>query len=366
MTEELSGLITADTKATAVPLTAVKVEGNIVSRGAKVKIIQCFKNGEDKPIEAVYKFPLPEGGAVCGFKAIIGEKIIEGDIEEREKAFELYDEALSKGHGAMLLDEERPNIFTLSVGNLNPGGTAIIEIEYVTLLEATGSEVRFFLPTTISPRYIPDGTPDDNGIPVDNQVNPVYSPDVPYGLSLMLTLHGKDGIESLDSPSHKIKTDFGSDPVRIEFSSETVKMDRDFVLNIKYKKGFENRGYIYRGNKGTFIQVDFCPGAEEFAATASNPASVMGKEVIFVLDCSGSMSGNSITEAKKALDVFLKGLEEGMRFNIYRFGSSFEKLLNESAPYTEETLDIMLKRLGNIDADLGGTEVLDPLKDIYD
>src|SRR3990170_6403234 len=189
MTEVLSGLVTADTKATPVPLTAVRVEGNIAGRGEKVKIVQSFKNGENQPIEAVYKFPLPEGGAVCGFKAIIGEKIIEGDIEEREKAFELYDEALSKGHGAILLDEERPNIFTLSVGNLKPGATAIIEIEYVTLLETTGSGIRFFLPTTISPRYIPDGTQDDNGIPVDNQVNPVYSSTVPYGLSLLLTLH---------------------------------------------------------------------------------------------------------------------------------------------------------------------------------
>ena len=366
MTEELSGLVTADTKATPVLLTAVRVEGNIAGRGARVKIIQSFKNGEDKPIEAVYKFPLPEGGAVCGFKAIIGEKIIEGDIEEREKAFELYDEALSKGHGAMLFDEERPNIFTLSVGNLNPGGTAIIEIEYVTLLETAGSEVRYFLPTTISPRYIPNVTPDNNGIPEDGLINPVYGSNPAYGLSLLLTIHGKEGIESIVSPSHTIRTGLGSDPVRIEFSSETVRMDRDFVLNIKYKKGFENRGYIYRSNKGTFIQVDFCPGSEEFVATASNTASVMGKEVIFVLDCSGSMSGNSITEAKKALEIFLKGLEEGMQFNIYRFGSSFEKLLDESAPYTEETLDMMLKRLGNIDADLGGTEVLAPLKDIYD
>ncbi len=366
MTEEMSGLVTADTKAAPVPLTAVRVEGNIAGRGAKVKIIQNFKNGEDKPIEAVYKFPLPEGGAFCGFKAIIGEKIIEGDIEEREKAFELYDEALSNGHGAMLLDEERPNIFTLSVGNLNPGGTAIIEIEYVTLLEANGSEVRFFLPTTISPRYIPDGTPDNNGIPEDGLINPVYGSNPAYGLSLLLTIHGKEGIESIVSPSHTIRTNLSSDLVMIEFSSETVRMDRDFVLNIKYKKGFENRGYICRSNKGTFIQVDFCPGAEEFAATASNPASVMEKEVIFVLDCSGSMSGNSITEAKKALEVFLKGLEEGMRFNIYRFGSSFKKLLDESVPYTEETLDMMVKRMGNIDADLGGTEMLAPLKDIYD
>ena len=194
MTKELLGLVTAEAKATPIPLMAVNVEGNIVGRGARVKIIQSFKNGEGKAIEAVYKFPLPEGSAVCGFKAIIGEKTIEGGIEEREKAFEQYDEALSEGHGAILLDEERPNIFTLSVGNLKPGATAIIEIEYVTLLETTGSGIRFFLPTTISPRYIPDGTQDDNGIPVDNQVNPVYSSTVPYGLSLLLTLHGKDGI----------------------------------------------------------------------------------------------------------------------------------------------------------------------------
>lgn len=364
MTEELLGLVTAE--AAPVPLTSVKVEGNIAGRGAKVKIFQTFKNGEDKPVEAVYKFPLPEGSAVCAFKAIIGEKIIEGDIEERDKAFELYDKALSEGYGAILLDEERPNIFTLSVENLNQGATATIEIEYVTLLATAGSEVRFFLPTTISPRYIPNGTPDNNGIPVDDQINPVYDSDVPYGLSLVLTVHGKDGIASIDSPSHRVSTDLGSDPVRIEFSSESVKMDRDFILNIKNKKGFENRGYIYKGNKGTFIQVDFCPGTEEFAAIAPDPAYVMRKEVIFVLDCSGSMSGNSISEAKKALEIFLKGFEEGMRFNIYRFGSSFEKLFDESAPYTEETLDMMLKRLGNIDADLGGTEVLAPLKYIYD
>lgn len=363
MTEELLGLVTAES--TPVPLTSVKVEGNIAGRGAKVKIIQTFKNGEDKPVEAVYKFPLHEGSAVCGFKVMIGEKIIEGGIEDRDKAFELYDKALSEGHGAMLLDEERPNIFTLSVGNLNPGSTATIEIEYVTLLESAGSEVRFFLPTTISPRYIPDGASDNNGIPVDDQINPVYSSDVPYGMSLVLTVHGKDGIASIDSPSHRVRVDLGSDPVRIEFSSETVKMDRDFVLNIKYKKGFENRGYIYKGDKGTFIQVDLCPGTEDFSTTSPAPAYVTEKEVVFVLDCSGSMSGNSISEATTALEVFLKGLEEGMRFNVYRFGSSFEKLCDESMSYTEETLDMMLKRLKGIDADLGGTEVLAPLKDIY-
>lgn len=303
MSEELLGLITKDAPPIPIPLIGVKVEGDIAGRGAKVRVVQSFRNEEDKPVEAVFKFPLPEGSAVCGFKAAIGDKIIEGDVEERDKAFELYDEALSKGHGAYLLDEERPNIFTLSVGNLNPGSLAIIEIEYVILLEARGPEVRFFLPTTISPRYIPDRTPDENGIPVDDIVTPVYSPDVPYGLSIILNIHGKDEISSIESPSHNIRSDFGSDLIRVEFSSETVRMDRDLVLNIKYKNGFKNRGYIHRGSDDTFLQIDFSPEVEELSGANKDSLHLPGKEIIFILDCSGSMSGNSISEAKKALEI---------------------------------------------------------------
>ncbi|SPD74802.1 hypothetical protein PITCH_A350011 [uncultured Desulfobacterium sp.] len=136
-----------------IPLTGVKVRGDILGRGAKINIFQRFTNQEDKAIEAVYKFPLPEGAAVCGFNAVIDGKKIHGHVEERNKAFEIYDDALANGNGGYLLDEERPNIFTLSVGNLNPNAEVMVEIEYVTLLGMEEREVRFFLPTTISPRY---------------------------------------------------------------------------------------------------------------------------------------------------------------------------------------------------------------------
>lgn len=158
---ELVGLITREM--VPVPLTGVTVEGEIVGRGARVKVTQEFANQEATAIEAVYKFPLPEGSAVCGFKAVVGERVIEGVIEERERAFEIYDKALSQGDRAFLLDEERPNIFTLSVGRIEPGESAAIEIEYITLLDAHGTEVRFFLPTTISPRHVPERTPDQKG-----------------------------------------------------------------------------------------------------------------------------------------------------------------------------------------------------------
>jgi Ca-activated chloride channel family protein len=133
----------------AIPLEGVEVQGDIIGRGAKVTLRQRFRNVEDNPIEVVYKFPLPEGAAICGFKAIVDDRVIEGQIEERDKAFELYDKALSDGHGAQLLDEERPNIFTLSVGNVKPQSTVVIEISYVILMIRMGQR----LDSTCPQRY---------------------------------------------------------------------------------------------------------------------------------------------------------------------------------------------------------------------
>ncbi|UCF37441.1 MAG: hypothetical protein JSU96_00795 [Acidobacteriota bacterium] len=234
------GLIDCKTAA-LVPLTGVEVDAEIAGRSSRVKISQKFCNREKVPVEAVYKFPLTEAASICGFRARVGEKVIEGNIEEREKAFEKYDEALEAGHGGYLLDEERPNIFTLSVGNLNPGAEAVLEIEYVTLLETHGREVRFSLPTTISPRYLPADAPDEDGIPAAAKVNPEFELDVPYGLRVQLRVHGRDGIESVESPSHSIKQSFGEDTLEIGLTAEEGKLDRDFVVNVHYREAFQNR-----------------------------------------------------------------------------------------------------------------------------
>lgn len=363
MNKEAFGLITKDN--VLVPLTGVEVYSDITGRGARVKIVQIFRNAEEKAIEAVYKFPLPEQSAVCGFRATIGDRIIAGEIEEREKAFMLYDDALSQGDGAYLLDEERPNIFTLSAGNINLGSSVTIEIEYVILLDANSTEVRFFLPTTISPRYIPDNLEDEDGMPVDALINPTIDLNVPYGLKIHVAVHGKDGIASLESPSHTIRTQFVDNHAQIEFSADEVKMDRDFILTITYKDEFTNRAYIINADKESFISIDLHAGRDEMLAD-SKTSHKDNKEIIFVLDCSGSMDGSSIDEAKNALKILLKALEEGMMFNFYRFGSTFEKLFSHSMPYDKEYLHIALQYLSKTTASLGGTEMLSPMKDIYE
>lgn len=344
-----------------VPLAGVEVRGDIAGSGAKVKISQSFINTEKKSIEAVYKFPLPENAAVCGFRANIDGRIIEGVIEEKEKAFELYDKALEDGHRAQLLDEERPNIFTLSVGNIQPGGSVIIEITCITLLESCNSEVRFCLPTTISPRFTPTSQKDLNGIPVSDIVNPPFALSVPYGLTIDIHIHGRKAIASIESPSHTINTKFEGDDAVVSFSSGKTAMDRDFILTVAYEKKFAAKAFLSKNNDEKFIQIFIMP--DEMDETGNTPQK---KEIIFVLDCSGSMQGESIAEAKKALEILIRALGANTTFNIYRFGGNFDRLFRHSKTYNEKSMKEALKYLSNTDADKGGTEILPVLEDIYE
>jgi len=366
MNEEYTyGLLTED--AASIPLTGVKVTGDIFGRSARVKLQQTFTNRESKPVEAVYKFPLPEGAAICSFEARIDSRLITGAIEEREKAFEHYDEALAQGDGAYLLDEERPNIFTLSVGNLNPGASVLIEIEYVTLLEMEGPKVRFYLPTTISPRYIPADQPEEDGMPEDAKLHPPYADEVPYGLTLLLNVHNPGHLKRIESPTHPVSVSMNDKPYQVSFSSEEVKMDRDFILYLESKDTSLMRAYRHITNGETFIQLDLLILKEKLKKDAEDVTELQDTpaEIVFLIDCSGSMQGDSIQEAKKALGIFLKGLSPGTYFNIWRFGSTHESLFQRSVKYSDDNLNKALSYLDRMQADLGGTEIFAPLEAIY-
>ncbi|MGD9899381.1 MAG: VIT and VWA domain-containing protein [Calditrichaceae bacterium] len=355
---DLWGLLSKENQ--SVPLMGVTVNGELLGRGAKLIIRQKFRNNEKRAIEAVYKFPLPESSAISGFRVWIGERLIDGKIEEREKAFEKYDDSLMAGDGAYLLDEERPNIFTLSVGNLNPGMEVTVEIELVMLLDTEGLNYRLTLPTTIAPRYIPGHMQHDQGIPIQSLVNPPYVPEVPYGLSMMLRIHHNGKLASVESISHPIRIKLHEKHVGVEFVSDSVAMDRDFILVIDPGESESGAAYFCKDGSYSYWQLDFATHQNGFAAeTGSN-------EVIFLLDCSGSMSGDSIREAKKALEICLKALPPTCKFNVYRFGSSFNSFFVKSQDYSEYNLTSALDKLAKTEAILGGTEIFNPLREIYD
>ncbi len=187
-------------------------------------------------------------------------------------------------------------------------------------------------------------------------MNPDFALDVPYGLHVALDIEGIAPIESVASPSHHVVVDFATSTVHVEFVAETAKMDRDFVLDVTYREGSGSRGFVAALGDETFAQVDL-----SFPETdGTTPAQE--REVVFVVDCSGSMDGTSIAQAKRALAILLRSLPEGVRFNVVRFGSSFEGLFTGAEPYTPESAQKALAVVEAMEADLGGTEMLGPLE----
>jgi Ca-activated chloride channel homolog len=339
-----------------VALAGVEVRADVVGRGVKATLAQRFVNTEARPIEAVYRFPLPEGGAVCGFRVRVGDRLIESVIEEREEAFRRYDEALADGHGGYLLDEERPNVFAVSVGNLEPGGEAVVEVDLVGLLEATGPRVRLYVPTTISPRYTPAGAAGPSRQAPGGTLNPPFALTVQYGLRLQLTVHNPDGIASVTSPSHDLTVDTTDSTVQATFAAGTVQMDRDLVVDIDHTGDLAARGHWCTVDGDTYVLLDL-------ALPEPDPATVdRDREIVFVIDCSGSMMGTSIGQARQALTILLRSMPDHTRFNVLRFGTTYEQLFATPQPYTTDTACAALDWAEGIDADLGGTEMLPPLQ----
>jgi Ca-activated chloride channel family protein len=148
----------------------------------------------------------------------------------------------------------------------------------------------------------------------------------------------------------------------VSFSSDAVRMDRDFILNLEHEEGGLSRAFRFQGEEEAFLQLDlYLSGGESPNDRKAHEA----REIIFLLDCSGSMQGDSIREARKALEICLRGMEEGSFFNVYRFGSTHQALFPEAVPYRENEINKALKLMSTVNADLGGTEILRPLREIY-
>ncbi len=336
-----------------IPLEGVAIDAEVRDFCSRVTVTQRYRNLEKKPIEAMYQFPLDERAAVCGFAALVDGVEIVGEVKERDEAFDSYDDAISEGHGAFLLDQERADVFTARIGNLLPGKEAIVRITYVAELGLEGDDLRFVLPTTISPRYAPLEDRKGVGRSDAEAVNPPLAWKVPYGLELTVRLEMPSTIRGLESPSHPIAIDFDGASATVRLSERRTELDRDFVLLVKLQEPHEPRAWVEERNGETVAMLAFQPRFE----TRESPS-----EVVFVVDRSGSMGGSSIAEARNALQLCLRSLREGCWFNVLGFGSTHEMLFPESRPYGEKNLRIATEHVSALDADLGGTEILPALE----
>ncbi|KAL7400935.1 hypothetical protein ABVT39_020194 [Epinephelus coioides] len=365
------GLLTASKE--PVPLKSIEVEVEVRDHVATVVSTLNYENKEDKPIEAVFVFPLPGDAAVCHFSAKIGQKEIVAEVKEKQKARQEYDDALSSGQQAFLLEEseQSPDIFSLSVGSLPPGESASIRLEYVTELAVQADDgLRFCLPAVLNPRYQPQGSEGSEVAIV--KVTSVPASLVPYSLSFSARV-------SSPRPVSKVESSCSLDPLQYlntEQTQATVKLaaghkfDRDVELLIYYKDAHQPTAVVEAGQAsakpGTLmgdpvVMLSLYP---EFPQAVMSSVASCG-EFVLLLDRSGSMQGERMKSAKDTLLLLLKSLPMGCYFNIYSFGSSHEHMFPKSVEYSQETMEEALKKVGEMTANLGGTEILRPLKDIY-
>uniref|UniRef100_A0A7N8XX05 von Willebrand factor A domain-containing protein 5A-like n=1 Tax=Mastacembelus armatus TaxID=205130 RepID=A0A7N8XX05_9TELE len=362
-----------------VPLKSIEVQLEVKDHVATVVSTLIYENKEDKPIEAVFVFPLPGDAAVCHFSAKIGQTEIVAEVKEKQEAREEYDDALSSGQQAFLLEEseQSPDIFSLKVGSLPPGESASIRLEYVIELAVEADDgLRFCLPAVLNPRYQPQGS---EGASV--QVTSVPASQVPYTLSFSARV-------SSPRPISKVESSCSLDPLQYlntEQTQATVKLaaghkfDRDVELLIYYKDAHQPTAVVEAGQAsakpGTLmgdpvVMLSLYP---EFPQAVMSSLASCG-EFVFLLDRSGSMdcpTDNSeqqetrIGSARDTLLLLLKSLPMGCYFNIYSFGSTYKHIFPKSVEYSEKTMEEALKKVGEMTADLGGTEILQPLKHIY-
>ncbi|CAI5693962.1 unnamed protein product [Oreochromis niloticus] len=362
------GLLTA--RKEPVPLKSIEVELEVRDHVATVVSTLNYENKEDKPLEAVFVFPLPGDAAVCHFSAKIGQTQIVAEVKEKQKAREEYDDALSCGQQAFLLEEsdQSPDIFSLSVGSLPPGESASIRLEYVTELAVQADDgLRFCLPAVLNPRYQPQGS-EGAGV----QVTSVPASLVPYSLSFSARV-------SSPRPISKVESNCSLDPLQYLNTDQTQatvklaaghKFDRDVELLIYYKDTHQPTAVVEAGQASAelgslmgdpVVMVSLYP---EFPQSVMSSLASCG-EFVFLMDRSGSMSNTRISSARDTLLLLLKSLPMGCYFNIYSFGSRYEHIFPKSVEYSQQTMEEALKTVEQMEANLGGTEILQPLKHIY-
>ncbi|HSK71225.1 MAG TPA: VIT domain-containing protein [Pyrinomonadaceae bacterium] len=351
----------------ACPLKHTDVKVSISGFLARVKVTQEFENNFSQPIEAVYTFPLSQNSAVDDMTMRIGERTIRGRIMKREEARKVYETAKSQGKTASLLDQERPNIFTQSVANILPNEKIIIEISYVETLKFEDGQYEFVFPMTVGPRYIP-GTPigkqgggfspDTNRVPDASKITPMPAlTRAGHDISIEVNLDAGVPVEGINSNSHEVQIlNLSQNSAKISLRDLTAIPNKDFVLRYDVTgKRIEDAVLTHRGGRGGFFTMILQP-PDNFQMRDVTP-----KEIVFVLDTSGSMSGFPIEKAKEAMKMALEGLNPYDTFNLITFAGDTHILYEQPVAATPESLaraqQFLESRSGG-----GGTEMMKAIR----
>lgn len=320
------------------PLTHTAVKASLSGYVAEVEVIQTYENPFSSPIEATYIFPLPENSAVFDMQIKIGERLIASEIKKREEARQIYEEAKREGYTAALLEQQRPNVFTQSVANIEPQRPIEVIIRYVQDLSYDAGQYEFVFPMVVGPRFFPpkEGASGqgDSLIQATEEASYINPPILGAGMrsghdiSIEVNVTGGFPIGDFKVPTHKVTSSRGQD------GSLSVKLDpsdsipnRDFVLRYRVDGTEPQATFLtHKGEKGGFFSLVVHPPALNLEELVGN------REIIFVVDISGSMGGQPIEMCKDAMREALLRLRPVDTFNIITFAGATEEAFKKPQP----------------------------------
>jgi Ca-activated chloride channel homolog len=356
----------------------VDVDLTVSGPTIRARVTQIFRNPTQDWVEATYVYPLPEGGAIDTLKMVVGDRVIVGDIKERQQARAIYEQARANGRKAALTEQERPNIFTNSVANIGPGETVLVQIEYQEPVHQSGNEFSLRVPLVVGPRYNPapivqsvdlhaDGggwgsTSSDPMPDRDRITSVVLDPALHAPINpTTITVHLQAGfpLGDVKSPFHAVRIESPDSTTRIiRLADGPVPADRDFELTWKPAAEKAPSVGLFREHVGNadYLLAFVTPPSVEQAEQRPLP-----REVIFVIDNSGSMGGTSITQAKASLIDGLGRLQPNDCFNVIRFDHTMDVLFADSVPADAGHIGEATTFVNALQAE-GGTEMVPAMR----
>ena len=345
-------------------LTEVKI--NVSGILARTRVSQRFQNNSKDWVEGIYVFPLPENAAVDHLRMRIGDRIIEGQVKERKEAKKQFQEAARSGKKATLFEQERSNVFTTSLTNIAPGESITIEIAYQNTLDYRDGAVSLRFPLVVAPRYIPGQEHTENNMaPALNQgptvtdahrVSPLIideSEQRRNPVNLSINIDAGFAIQTIQSTNHNIKKNkLDEHRYKVHLVSDYVPADRDFEVTWRSAPDAMPRSAVYTEKKGE----KYYSLMTLFPPTAPNVDTPrLSRDVVFVVDTSGSMHGASLDQAKSALKLAVQRLNKEDRFNIIQFNSNTQALYSHEQPASAKNLKVACRYINALEAE-GGTE----------
>ena len=355
------------------PLQHTAVNAHIAGNVSRVEVTQSFANPFNTTLEATYVFPLPDQAAVDEMELRLGDRTIKGSIKKRQEAQQLYEQAKQQGHTAGLLEQERDNIFTQSLANIQPGESIKVMLRYTASLTFEGGDYEFVFPMVVGPRYIPGITIEDERMGGGTAITPLSrnqdtdlvpdasrlnAPILPEGsrsshdISVTVKIDAGMPVQRVVSPSHQIQVEQEGQTLRVQLAGADTLPNKDLILRYQVAGSNTQATILTQADeRGGHFALYLIP------ALQYRSDNLVPKDVVFLIDTSGSQQGDPLWKCQELMRRFIQGLNPDDTFSIIDFSDTTRQLSPLPLPNTSQNQARALHYIDQLQAE-GGTELL--------